>query len=177
MGSDSTLDDLKVESGIPCTGGDEWGGLRHTWLERRLLYELKMDRGIWSDARPEDPLPEVLLGIPLQVARLENMLERMAQVFSPSQLVDYGPLSQLDRTTKELLRSALHEAYVKSGVIVPYRERLRSAVAEFSRVAFEVEAVWRQGDRATKAMLWSELEAKAMFLKEALALPQGVILP
>jgi hypothetical protein len=66
---------------------------------------------------------------------------------------------------------------VASGAILPFQEDLRLAVQEFSSAAGQLETVWRTGDRERKAAFLSELEAKALALREALALPQGVILP
>jgi hypothetical protein len=136
-----------------------------------------VDRDTWLDAKPGDQLPEVLAGIPAHIGRLQKFLASMVEDFSPAQLVDHGPLAQLEDSVKDMLRRALHDAFVASGAILPFQEDLRLAVQEFSSAAGQLETVWRTGDRERKAAFLSELEAKALALREALALPQGVILP
>ena len=177
MGRDPTFDDLRIRSGIPCVRGDERGTLRHTWLERRLLYEVRMDRAAWLSAAPGDPLPEVVAGIPAQLERLRCLIDRMVDDFSPAQLVDQGPLSRLDDGSKDLLRSVLHDAYLKSGIILPHQERLQAATDAFARIATQAGLVWSQGDRRRTTEFLIELECAALRLKDALALPQGVVLP
>jgi len=168
---------VKLRFGSPGECGNERETLSHTWLERRLLDELKMDCEDWLNAAPNSPIPEVLAGIPLQIVKLTRFVDRMVEDFSPGHLVDQCPLAQLEGSTKQLLREALHTAYVASGVILPYQAALRLATEEFSKTAAKAETVWRTGDRERKAEFLSELEAKALALREALALPQGVILP
>src|ERR1700690_3580430 len=103
MGTDPAFDDLRLQSGIRCACGDERGSLRHTWLERRLLYELRIDRELWLSALPGGALPEVIAGISAQLERLGHLIVRMAEDYSPAQLVDEGPLSRLDEGIKELI--------------------------------------------------------------------------
>jgi hypothetical protein len=177
MGTDPAYPPVKNRFGSPGGCGNERETLRHTWLERRLLDELKMDREDWLNAAPNSPVPEVLAGIPLQIVKLTRFVGRMIEDFSPAHLVDQCPLAQLEDSTKQLLREALHKAYVASGVILPYQTALRQATDEFAETAAKAEAVWRAGDRERKAEFLSELEAKALALREALALPQGVVLP
>jgi|SRR5580658_3305416 hypothetical protein len=168
---------LKLRSGLPCPGGDERGTLRHTWLEGRLLYEVRLDSQAWLNARAGDTLPEVLAGIPMRLERLQRFLFTMVEDFSPAHLVDQCRLAELEDSTKQLLREALHNTYVASGVIQPYRDALRQATDKFAETAAKAEAVWRTGDRERKAEFLAELETNAMALREALALPQGVVLP
>ena len=168
---------LKVRSGMPCTDGDERGPLRHTWLERRLIYELRVDRDKWLSALPGDPLPRVLSGIAFHIERLHTLLDRMIEDFSPAQLVDRGPLGGLSPEVRQLLREALHSAYLASGDVLLLQQRLREAIAGFSAVAGTIETVWRSGDRDAKDALFDALSEQASRLRDALALPQGVILP
>jgi len=170
-------EDLKVRSGIACRAGDERGALRHTWLERRLLYEMRADREVWLAAVPGAPLPEVLAGISFQLEKLRVFLASMIADFSPSQLVDQGPLWRLQERTKELLRQSLHEIYVADGLILSLQADLRQAIEAFTQVSSEAEAVWREGDRTTKTEYLNLMEAKAIRLRDALSLPQGVVLP
>lgn len=167
---------LKVRSGLLCTEGDERGPLRHTWLERRLIYELRVDRDKWLRAAAGDPLPGVLAGIPVQLKRVSTLLDRMIEDFSPAQLVDRGPLGGLSQEVRQLLREALHNAYLASGEVLLLQQNLRESLARFSAVAGRIETVWRSGDRAAKNALFDELGAQASQLRDALALPQGVIL-
>jgi hypothetical protein len=170
-------EDLKVRSGIACRAGDERGALRHTWLERRLLYEMRVDRESWLASGPGAPLPEVLAGIPFQLEKLRVFLDSMIADFSPSQLIDQGPLQRLPEKTKEFLRQSLHEIYVANGLILSLQADLRQAIDALTQVSSKAEAVWREGDRTAKAEYLNLLEAKAARLRDALSLPQGVVLP
>jgi hypothetical protein len=170
-------DSLKIRSGLPCGNGDERGSLRHTWLERRLIYELKVDRDKWLRASAADPLPRVLAGIPFQLERLGALMNRMVEDFSPAQLVERGPLGGLPQEVRQLLQEALHNAYLASGEVVLLQQSLRAAIKGFTTVAARIEIVWRSGDRDAKNSLFEELTTEASRLRDALALPQGVILP
>jgi hypothetical protein len=177
MAGNRAPESLKVRSGLPCTDGDERGSLRHTWLEGRLIYELRVDRDKWLRASASEPLPRVLAGIPAQMERVSTLLEGMIQDFGPAQLVDRGPLGGLSPEVRQLLREALHNAYLASGEVFLLRQNLREAIAGFSEVAGRIETVWRSGDRQAKNDLFDELSAQSCRLRDALALPQGVILP
>lgn len=168
---------LKVRSGLPCRKADERGTLRHTWLDRRLMYGLKVDRDKWLRASAGDPLPRVLAGIPFQLEKLGALLNLMVEDFSPAQLVDSGPLGGLPQELRQLLREALHKAYLASGEIVLLQQTLRDAIEGFTAAAARIETAWRSGDRNEKDFLFDELSAQACRLRDALALPQGVILP
>lgn len=177
MGTVPAFDDLKLRSGIPCSRGDERGALRHTWLERRLLYELRVDHEVWLSAAPGDTVPEVISGISAHLEQLRRLAEQMMDDCSPAQLVDQGPLSALDEPNKQRLREALDGAYRKSGIILPYQERLRAAIEELSAMAAQAERVWRQEDRACRSEFLDQLERVALRLRDALDAPQGVVLP
>ena len=76
-----------------------------------------------------------------------------------------------------MLSQSLHEIYVANGLILSLQADLRQAIEAFTQISSEAEAVWREGDRIAKTEYLNLMEARAIRLRDALSLPQGVVLP
>jgi hypothetical protein len=154
--------------------------LEHTWLKRRLLYRLQMERTEWFTAASlSEPLPEVLSGIPYQIQEARKLLGSLLEVYSPARLIDKGPLAALPEKERCLIRDAVHKAYLEARVMQPFVERLAVALEEFESKAAEIPCAWVSGiDEGILSNVLIDLESAAKQLRTALLeLPQEVILP
>src|SRR5687767_9165557 len=118
--------------------------LEHTWLKRRLLAQLRTERSFWLRRADGTPLPNVLAGIPARVEETRLLHARLIEGYSPAQLIEQSPLAALPTKVKKTIQSAVHQAYVDSGIIQPLAAQLDEALNDFELVASEVCRVWME---------------------------------
>lgn len=167
-----------INSSIPVAAEGLRSTLKHTWLERRLLPRLQLERKEWLAKKDQGRLPEVLAGLPGRIAVAWELNAEVIQGYSPAQLVDQGVLSALPDDLRQILREAVHQAYLAAGIIQEPAAALEAALKKFEAVASQVPVAWRQSDKKYLADVLDKLEKTAQCLKGALeALPRGVVLP
>ena len=158
------------------------GALRHTWLARRLLPALRWKRQEWLDGPWEAPVPAVLAGVDMHLRRARELADGALERHSPARLVDEGPLEDLPEELKAVVRQAVHQCYVKTGVMQARAAELRGAADELEKTVAEVREAWLLTHHARRRVVLEEFldktEAAARRLLRALdCLPDGVILP
>ncbi len=153
--------------------------LEHTWLKRRLLFRLRTERVEWLKAAATEPLPDILAGIPAQIQETRELLANVMEGYSPARLIDPGVLGALPEKERGLIRSAVHQAYLESGVMHSLVGRLEVALNDFESKAAEIPLAWGKGVSDVKLTdILMNLEYAAERLRSVLLeLPQEVVLP
>lgn len=152
--------------------------LKHTWLERRLLGQLRTERGTWLKERSQR-LPNVLAGLSGRIQEIRSLLADIVEGYSPRQLIDHGPLGILPDEVRQAIKAAVHQAYLELGIMQPLVAELEGALNQFERIAEKVIGAWEDGALVKKrAQILDELEVATERLRQALdAFPRGVVLP
>jgi hypothetical protein len=153
--------------------------LEHTWLKRRLLYRLRTERDEWLKAVATEPLPDILAGIPAQIEETRKLLTSVIEGYSPARLIDHGLLAALPEKARDLIRDAVHKAYLNSEAMQPIVCRLEAALSDFESNAEEIPCAWFSGvgdEKLTRVLMNLEYSAERL-RKALLELPQEVVLP
>jgi len=165
---------------IHCEMNTLRGQLKHSWLENQLCNKTADDvvflwqQGGWLalekefDARIQDAL------------RLADNLE---DGFSPAQLIDsLTPFSSVDKTTKNILKQAVHASYLESSGISNLQAPLRKAATALGGAIQKLRELWLDRDtdqgEANLRRAWEDVSLRAhTLLKIMEQLPKGVVLP
>ena len=159
---------------IPCSGTERCATLEHDWLKHQLLNALRGQKSDWVQLPASAAVPDVLVYAEEWIGEAENFATDAISAFSPSHLVDSGPLSPLPAEARELIKEAVHEAYLDCNVIQPLAQEVRDAVSQAGAALRALLTGWRDA-RGEKI---DALEDAALCLQVALrAMPKGVILP
>jgi hypothetical protein len=106
--------------------------------------------------------------------------------FSPSNLVDLGPLSRLPETAQVVIKQALHGLYLdlplnSDAGIQELAGRIKQEADAFSNTLFRFRGLWYREEQATPAEIrntFQEVLDCASSLRHKLdLLPRGFVLP
>jgi hypothetical protein len=152
------------------------GRLKHSWLENQVLN--KSGRDI-LEMRREGPWSGLDVQFPRRVREALDLAGALDDAFSPAQLVDrllvFAHLSGRDR---EMLRSAVHSAYLARIGMRAREGKLAKAVAELSIQLDQVRALWQNGSESDLERAWCQtLQLGARLRDELDALPKTIALP
>ena len=152
--------------------------LSHTWLGKRLLKGLQLNRDRWLDAGG-DSLPRVLAVLPARTQEARLLASQLIDGYSPLHLVERGPLTILPGQVKAMIKEAIHHAYLDLGIMQPLTVEVTDAAADLGTVTSELSLAWCDPSSARRrAEILDALRVVAERLKRALdALPYGVVLP
>jgi len=149
--------------------------LEHTWLKRRLLAQVRDNSASWATAS-DLPVPGVLVGVDGRLVIARRFVSTLVDLYGPAQLVDDGPLSSLPSSVTNLIKSAIHRAFLQSDVIRPLEKEASLALEEFEAVASTISTTW-PNPQARPELLRS-LSITGERLRAALAaLPEGIVIP
>jgi len=152
-------------------------GLKHTWLENRLLPQIRQQRSEWLEAPGGGEPPSVIVGAAARCAEVRRLIHAVIDACTPAQLVDAGPLQALADDTRRSLKDAVHRIYLDLGVVQPLVAEVEEAIAGLEAAVALCIRNWSAKPNLRSAAL-DDLDAAAVRLRETLkALPRGVILP
>lgn len=174
--------------GMPCDAARRRGLLWHSWLKNQIL---KIDAGYiaYIHDRPDlQDEKESFEGKIREGGDFESRLSEARQLardtvdgFSPSQLVDSGPLAILSPEARESIKSTIHCEYLKLTRIEEQTSRIDAAIDDLESALKEFSAAWYghpPNDHNTVHSRFEHLQACARTLHERLGeLPQGIVLP
>ena len=103
-------------------------GLKHTWLENRLLWQIRQQRDEWLEIPPDGEPPSVIVGAVARCAEVRKLIHALVDAYSPAQLVDAGPLRALPDDTRRSISVAVHRIYLDLGFVQPIVPEIEEAV-------------------------------------------------
>ncbi len=171
---------MLVVSSFPCSSNILRGRLKHSWLENQLLNKtadevvyLWKETG-WGALDNE---------FSMRVSETITLAENLVQGFSPAQLVDsLAPLARLDQETRDLIKQAVHKAYLESSGITELSQPLCKAAKALEAALDQLRTVWRRpvtvANEKDLKNAWQMVSTQAKALHAVLErLPKGVVLP
>jgi hypothetical protein len=160
--------------------------LRHNWLGHEVLpFEDEYIAMIYVEDSPSrDRFAErIRPGGTFEhyIGKAKALSAIVVQGFSPAQLVDDGPLLALSDEGRALIRSLLHDEYLKQTGIESLSLSLQAAVSDlFERYKHFVKH-WYSEPRAAQEEIkesFGDFQRSAKVFDEVLeSLPKGVVLP
>lgn len=165
-----------------CWADTKRGQLKHSWLENQVR-DLDGDtivsfwkEGLWQD--------KIKMEFPQRLQHALELAERLAEGFSPAQLVDQLiPLSSLTLEQRQQLKLAIHQAYLEVSNITALVEPIRQCCHALQPEIEDLGRLWSipfstEGADDLRAC-WERFRGgHATTLHDLLEqLPRGVILP
>ena len=148
--------------------------LEHTWLKRRLLAQVRDNNASWTAS--DLPLPGVLVGVDGRLVIARRFVSTLIDLYGPAQLVDDGPLASLPLGVTNLIKEAIHRAFLQTDVIQPLDREANLALEEFEAVASTISTTW--SNPQARPELLRSLSITGERLRSALAaLPEGIVIP
>lgn len=154
--------------------------LKHSWLENQLLNKTSQEVVyLWA----ETGWPALENEFSERVKDTLNLADDLENGFSPAQLVDrLAPFAKVDQEAKELIKQAVHEAYLESSKISDFRMPLREDAMALGEALDELHKAWQlpvtEGHEQILRSVWQKVSIKAKALHTILErLPKGVVLP
>jgi hypothetical protein len=163
-------------SGFDCPIGREVWSLGHDWLKNTLLRDLADEaaRSAWLEGDNGD-IQDDIQSAGGWLRRAGSLGERIVAGFSPAVLVAASPLGWLPANIQDLLREAVHRAYLAASGIEGTAVKVGQAV---SAVRSAVERASSARGRQERELALASLGEAAKALMHAVyALPRGVVLP
>lgn len=163
---------------IECTGSQCGDSLRHSWLRNQVLN--KSDDDILF-LRQSGPWRALDLEFPLRVQETLRLSCVIADAFSPTQLFEREPLVCLPVECRDMLLTAVQEAYLEGFLAGEVRDNLRTAASKLSKSLSAMSSVWHDlsdppGTKLLAAWRCVKCDAETL-LAELEKLPRGVVLP
>ena len=165
---------------ISCEASVLRGRLKHSWLENQLLNKTSEEVVyLWR----ETGWGALDKEFSQRVSETITLADELEEGFSPAQLVVHlAPLSKAHQETKDLIKQAVHRAYLESSKIVDLKEPLREKAISLGEVLDELRKVWRlpktEDSEQTLRDVWQKVGMRAKALHSILErLPKGVVLP
>ncbi|MCU1267549.1 MAG: hypothetical protein JWM21_3867 [Acidobacteria bacterium] len=150
--------------------------LGHTWLDNHLLLHIQTMRDMWANSE-DNRLPTVLASIHEQLEKVRKLTDDATEGLSPAQLVDIGPLSSLNEEFRNLIKKAVHHAFLELGIVPPLVQEIRAAADDVDKIANQIRQDWQCGVE-TRSRLLDTLEAAGIRLRNSLReLPREVVFP
>lgn len=160
---------------IPSRIANPCATMAHTWLKRRLIFQLEENREVWLN--DFDNLPRVLMAIPTKVQEMRLLIAQATEALSPADLIERTPISDLPNETKVIIRNAVHGAYLQLDITQPLITKLQTALDAFDAVSDKIGRCWTKSPNIRRTLL-EELGTAANRLREAfLELPSEIVLP
>jgi hypothetical protein len=151
--------------------------LKHTWLENRLLRQIRQQRTEWLEKPGDGEPPSVIVGAAARCAEVRQLIQTLVDAYSPAQLVDAGPLRALQDEARRPISVAVHRIYLNLGVVQSLLTEIEEAVAGLEAAVALCIREWSANPNMRSAAL-DALDGAAVRLRETLeVLPRGIILP
>lgn len=163
---------------IPCDANTLRGQLKHSWLENEIL-NISIETVVTFWRRGETDLAARYVTRMQDLSRLED---RLAEGFSPAQLVDtLKPFGGLSTETKVAIKGAVHAAYLESSGILALQAPLKAAAVDMEAALQELSRTWAlpqpQGESAVRGAWEGVCKNASTLVMELERLPKGVVLP
>ena len=165
---------------ISCDTNTLRGQIKHSWLENQVLNKTSDNIIDFWKANGWKALEQQFA---VHIRKAVQLSDELESGFSPAQLVDtLRPFEKVDDETKELIKEAVHKAYLESSNITELKASLKEAAEELEKALKHLLEAWDQqvsekSERELKET-WNEFLTRARKLHSVLEqLPKGIVLP
>lgn len=156
------------------------GQLKHSWLENQVLNKTSNNVINFWKSTDWNALEQQFA---VHIRKAIQLSDELESGFSPAQLVDtLRPFEKVDDETKELIKQAVHEAYLESSNITELKAPLKEASEELEKALGHLLEAWNQQvsekNEQELKKAWDEFLTRARKLHSVLEqLPKGIVLP
>lgn len=165
---------------ISCETNTLRGQLKHSWLENQVLNKTSDNVINFWKSTGWKALEQQFA---VHIRKAIQLSDEQESGFSPAQLVDtLTPFEKVNDETKELIKQAVHKAYLESSNITQLKVPLKEAAEELEKALGHLLEAWNQ-QVSEKSELelkkaWDEFLTRARKLHSVLEqLPKGIVLP
>lgn len=165
---------------IYCDGERLRGVLKHSWLENQIENVTPEQAVKWLTSSDRWlAFDEVF---PMRIGEARELGQHLDEMFSPVSLVDQcAAFGGLDRSTKELFKGAIHQAYLETSRIADLQKPLLFAVDRLEAALNDFRAKCDNpapNSPNAGSESWRNVLTVACDLKAILeCLPKGVVFP
>ncbi len=162
---------------IPCDAARLCSVLKHDWLEHQVIRPLRSERDMWLTLDGDSPLPSMVSNFHEWVSETKRFSEAALEGFSPKQLVNQSPLSQLSEDLRELISDRVHQAYLDSGVVQPLVKELDEAIELANEASKLLGQAWGSRDPEERLRAIDGFDVAVTRMRDTLRkFPRGVVL-
>ena len=165
---------------IDCDTNTLRGQLKHSWLENQVLNKTSDNIISFWKANGWNALEQQFA---VHIRKAIQLSDELESGFSPAQLVDtLRPFEKVDDETKELIKQAVHKAYLESSNITQLKAPLKEAAEEMEKALEHLLEAWNQQvsekNEQELKKAWDKFLTRARKLHSVLEqLPKGIVLP
>lgn len=171
---------MRAPWNISCDANTRRGQLKHSWFENQVLNKTSDNVINFWKTTGWKALEQQFA---VHIRKAIQLSDELESGFSPAQLVDtLTPFEKVDDKTKELIKQAVHKAYLESSNITELKAPLKEAAEELEKALKHLFEVWNQQvfekSESELKKAWDEFLIKATKLHSVLEqLPKGIVLP